>query len=196
MIEDPFDLIRDPGQGSSPAAREETWITARETFLRERESQVSPWRKWRWGAAAAVAALAIIMWGNQKAPERKPEPPGLLTEIDTLYRQGYELFGSRLIAVSVSKEKVTWHLDESSVATPEMDQFVTLHTVDGHGNQISMAVVAGVPVRVPCEDQELEMEFLPDGADEVMAYGDGIYWESGAPDFPVHEVKLQTRCHF
>ena len=197
MKEDPDFPFNHPAPPPDQQAMEAAWQAALGEFRRRSAAGRAPHgaRILRfWPVAALAAAIAILCVVLVRRPA--PPTPSAATDRETppdlveLYTQGRKLFGARLQAVTVSKDRVVWHLSEEASAAPASDQLLTI-TLKCNDSRIYVAAAPGEPVEIDCGGRSREIEFLPDESDQVIAVGDGIYWDSNTRDSPMTQAQLQ-----
>jgi len=183
-----------PAPPPDPEAMDAAWNAAAAEFHRSRaaRAKASPIR---WigpvAAAAAVAILCAVPFLRRPHPVDSSlgkKPPAL----EQIFAQGRRLFGDRLQAVTISKNRVVWHLSEDPDPVPASDQFVTLALRGEDTPVLYIAASPGTPVTIPYDGAPREIEFLPDASDQIIAMGDGIYWDSESPDSPIDRARLRN----
>lgn len=181
-------------------AKEAAWQAAALEFHRsQHKRQREAWGKLRlWvplAAAAVIAVCGVVFYyslDTEPAQMVQAESHAEENDIRQLFVQGRELFGDNLEAVTISRGKVTWHVKDGASQNFSNDQLVIL-TLKG-ADQASQLIAAtpGVPVPVVYQGQTREVEFLPDSQDQVIAVGDGVYWNSKEAKSPIHNQKIVT----
>lgn len=181
-----------------PRAMEAAWTASVCEFHRRIHMQQKPSpARWLWpvAAAAAIAILCGIIAIQPAsttpitpAPSSAPARPNLTQ----LYTQGRELFGNRLQAVTVSKNRVVWHLSDDASPARSSDQFVTLTLNNPNSPDLHIATNPGSPVNLKYDGRIRQVEFLPDVSDKIIAVGDGIYWDTHTPGSPMRLAQLQS----
>ena len=138
----------------------------------------------RWFVCAAI----VLTNTGQPLPT-PPTEARHSVEIEAVFREGHRLFGNRLKAVSVSGEQITWHLHDSNPAQAAPPQLVTLTIQDKNRSDVHLATYTGTPIDLEYDGQQHELEFLPDAAGQVIAYGNDIHWHSASPSSPIVHVE-------
>lgn len=189
-------LLGQPAPPPSPQTMENAWNAAACEFHRNINTRAKP-SPIRWLWPLAVAATIAILCGiivtqptthptNITANPSTSSPRPNLTE---LYTQGRQLFGNQLQAVTVSKNSVVWHLSDDTSPTHNLpDQLITLTLTNNNTPDLYIATNPGSPVNLEYDGQTHQVEFLPDASDEIIAIGDGIYWDTHALNSPMKKT--------
>ena len=196
MTPQPEDLLDSSPPPPSLAAREAAWTAAVREF-RHQSARTNIWsvlrlRAWPIAAAAAIIVLGVIVFRPAPVP-----PVDLATasapsyqDLAQLYRQGNALFDGQLQAVSVTRDRVAWHISPNlsaseSLALPAAD-IVTLAIKEVEGPDTYIAAVMGITIPMTLQGRTHMIEFLPDADGNIIAFGDGIYWCSSEKDSPIY----------
>ncbi len=196
MSHDPLDTLSTSTPAPSEEAMEKAWLSACCEFHRTRHTPPKPTliHKWIWPltAAAVLALLCTILFTPSPplSPSQTQTPDPL--EMAHVFRQGQQLFGNRLKAVSISGDNITWHLHQSSPHQTPPPQVVTMEIKNPNEPNIYLTGYAGTPINIQYAGRQHELEFLPDATGQVIVYGNDIYWDSGTPASPITHAKIQT----
>lgn len=183
----------------STEAMEAAWTAAACEFHRNlhKQSQNSAPHtliRWIW-PLAAVATIAILCGLLVTRPANvqptHQSQTQLRPNLTQLYNQGRQLFGDKLEAVTVSKNQVIWHLTDDLTPPHRTDQLITLTLNYQQPSELFIATSPGTPLDVEYQGETHQVEFLPNASNQVMAIGDGIYWDSDQPESPMSELVIQ-----
>ncbi len=189
--------LSQPAPRPSPETMESAWQAVALEFHRSTPQEPARVKVFRLAWPAAIAACLAFLCGlllnrtqetNTPVTSTKPSSWG---EVTNLFEQGQALFGNQLQAVTVSKDRVVWHLSDNRSPGPPSGQLVTASLKTGPSSELQIATLPGVPVDLDLEEKTYRVEFLPDETDNIMAIGDGIFWSAQSPESPMTESLLQ-----
>lgn len=194
-------LLGQPAPAPSSETKENAWTAAACEFHRNTNTRPKPSPiRWLWplAAAATIAILCGIIFTQPSTPTSHsaatPPTSALPPNLTELYTQGRKLFGNQLQAVTVSRNQVVWHLSDDTSPTHQTpsDQLITLTLINNRTPDLHIATNPGSPVSLEFDGQTHQVEFLPDASDEIIAVGDGIYWDSHTISSPMKMAQLQS----
>lgn len=194
MSTDPLDELGKGGLEPDMVAQRQAWQAARETFA---DAHAKPGRSSRWryfapltSAAALIVACAALWLALHREPPAKVAGPVPLSNaaLRDFFIQGRELFGSQLIAVTVVNGQPTWQLSEGggeSGALPQQPVVAIARITDPQGSVAQVAALPGMPVKIPFDGRDLQVEFLPTGNDQLLVTGPSLVWSSDQASSPL-----------
>ena len=177
--------LSSPAPSPSAEAKEAAWTAAvselRHQTILTHKKQATQKLIWPLAAAASIAALcALYLTSNPSTPEQATQSPNPLPDLAALFNHGNELFDGQLQAVTVSQGKVVWHLNNTPAqpAPPQTGNFITLAVQDQEAESTYIATIPGAPIPMELKGTTHLIEFLPEADGNIIAYGDGIYWNA------------------
>ncbi|MEK7954252.1 hypothetical protein [Luteolibacter soli] len=189
MSTDPLDELAKGSLPDDPEARHWAWLGARAAFVDASPSRVEPVRvvasRWRFFApVTSIAALLIAcvsLWVvlHRNAPVKAPRAVVYTNaDLSDFFVQGRSLFGERLTAVTVINGEPTWQLSEPGEAQVRQPVVAIVRITDSRGSQVQVAALPGMPVNIPFDGKDLQIEFLPTGNDQLLVTGPSLVWSS------------------
>lgn len=198
MNTDSNDPFKQPPPAPNKHSMEAAWITAASEFHRSQHQKPKlSLAQWIYPiAAAATIAILCALLLTQPTPPANTNTTKDSTRNNTplnlaqLYTQGQQLFGNQLYAVTITKHKVVWHLNEEPHSGAVTDQLVTLTLHQKNKPNTYIASRPGSLVNISYQGEDRQIEFLSDESDQIIASGDGIYWDSTMPESPIQHTQL------
>jgi hypothetical protein len=194
------DSLRQNPSQPGPETMETAWQAAATEFHNNRnlhglhiKKSKSSVIQWLW-PLAAVAIIAILCAIILTPPSQKhdPKPHNQAPDITQIFHQGQQLFGNRLHAVTISKDKIVWHLNETADSHQQSDQLVTVALRQPKQSDLYIATTPGIPIELQYQGESHTVEFLPNVSNNIIAVGEGIYWDTEDPLSPMKQPQLHT----
>ncbi|HEY1121597.1 MAG TPA: hypothetical protein VGE67_08345 [Haloferula sp.] len=203
MSTDPLDEL---GKGSipdDPEARRWAWLAAREAFRQEAPPQAEPGRvvasRWRFFAPVTSMAALVVACAALWVVLHRAAPAGTSgavafsnSDLRDFFVQGRSLFGDRLMAVTVINGQPTWQLDESGAEPLQQPVIAITRITDSKGAQVQVAALPGIPVHIPFDGKDIQLEFLPTGNDQLLVTGPSLVWSSDQRSGPLSSSAIST----
>ncbi len=196
MSTDPLDELGKGSLAPDMAAQRRAWRVARDTFAAESGTRPGLWRYFApltSIAALIIACAALMMAMHHELPATPPRTLPLTNgALRDFFIQGRELFGNQLIAVTVIKGQPTWQLmEEGGESGPRFQPVVAIARItDSKGMVTEVAALPGMPVKIPFNGSDLQVEFLPTGNDQLLVTGPSLVWSSEQPSSPISSPSI------
>lgn len=202
MKTDLDDWLNEPIPNSPSETKDDAWRAAALEFHRsQHQSKLKASRLWRrLGVAAGIAAgltFATFRFWDQfyhdqltrtdhalASPKKQPE-------MLNLFQEGVKLFGSKLSAVTIRENSVTWHFSEEETLPHQATTQLLVFSLRGSKSRdYQVATAPAFPITFELEEGPGTVDFISDLENNIIGSGNSIYLSSNSHEGDLSKTKV------